>query len=287
MRQIGEPPPAVVHVDLDGAAHIFANNGWRYKGSDDPLFRSGMDGLLSFLDENGIKATLFVIAEDMRIPEKAGLIREAVRRGHEIASHSLTHPKLFKLSPKSKRKEIDESRKILEDELGTPVSGFRAPSYSIDRQCIEFLQECGYAWDSSTFPTPEFARKLGIAVASSRPYRPLPGSDLLELPLPGHRPGPFPFHPCYTLIVGQAYFHWRLRAFHRSRDPLIWLFHLTDFADPLSRDQLCGLKSKLLTLSHLSAETKRERCTAMLRAVRSRYYLTTTECALRMPGGGG
>ena len=49
-------PNAVVHVDLDGAPHIYRAHGWRYDHDIDPLFASGLTNLLAFLERNKLKA---------------------------------------------------------------------------------------------------------------------------------------------------------------------------------------------------------------------------------------
>ena len=59
--------------------------------------------------------------------------------------------------------------------------------------------------------------------------------------------------------------------------PLVLLFHLTDFAEPLPG--VTG-KRKLFTLSHLSGERKRARCRSMLERVRGHYRVETTEALL-------
>ena len=269
-------PPAVVHVDLDGAKHIFANNGWRYDSAHDPLFDSGMRHLLRFLDRNGITATLFAIAEDLQDPIKRRWLEQAVNKGHEIASHSLTHPRLYDLDLAGKREEIALSRESLEEALGVEVHGFRAPSYSIDHECLAILAECGYRYDSSVYPIPKFADQLRVGSLSQKPFRHAAGRGVWELPLPNYKPGLFPFHPCYALIVGRTYFRWRLAAFRRTLHPLVMLFHLTDFADPLPKEQLPGWKAKIMTLSHLSSTVKEDRCGQMLEAVRRRYRVLTT-----------
>ena len=52
-------PQAVIHVDLDGAVHIYQHHGWNYLYSDDPIFENGMQNLLAFLEQNQLRATLF------------------------------------------------------------------------------------------------------------------------------------------------------------------------------------------------------------------------------------
>ena len=92
-----DTPKSVVHVDLDGASHIFETHGKKYIGKSDKIYSTGMRNILSFLDRNKIRATFFVIASDLNDPNKAELLKEAIIQGHEIASHSMTHPKLKNL----------------------------------------------------------------------------------------------------------------------------------------------------------------------------------------------
>jgi hypothetical protein len=269
-------PPACVHVDLDGASDIFRSRGWQFEG-EDTVFESGMRGALDCFDANGIKATLFVIASSLDEPRKRDLIREAMQRGHEIASHTTTHSNLLKQDAANKRQEIGGSRARLERELGVTVRGFRAPGYNIDREGLELLADCGYEWDSSACPTPVFSQRLGISLeALASPTEPLAGRAFLELPLPDHRPSPVPFSPSYAHLLGLTYYRWGVRRSRRRGGPLVMLFHLIDFADPLPSGQLNGLMSKVTTLSHVSGDRKRRRCRRMLDELTRQYRVVTT-----------
>ncbi len=260
-----EKVPAAVHVDLDGAAHIFRFHGWPYAGSDDPLFESGLRRALEFFDATGVRATLFVIAEDLDHPRKRELLQEAVARGHEIASHSVTHRRLTDLGRQDKRREIVESRERLQNVLGVEVRGFRAPGFAVDQEAVEFIDAAGYDYDSSF-------------LARRNPPVPLPpqGGRLLELPIPMHGVLPLPFHPCYSLVMGKWLFRSGLRQFRRTGAALVLLFHLTDLADPLPADRLPGPMARFYTLSYLSAEHKQRRCREMLDWVRRDYELVDT-----------
>jgi hypothetical protein len=152
----------------------------------------------------------------------------------------------------------------------------------VDRECLELLQRNGYGWDSSTFPTREFARRLRVEHVLQQPHRPLGGESIVELPLPRYRPAPFPFHPSYSLLLGRRYFGFGLRRHRRTGCPLILLFHLTDLADPLPKQRLNGPRSRIMTLSHLSAETKARRCQAMLDLARELYDVTDTSTLLSL-----
>jgi peptidoglycan/xylan/chitin deacetylase (PgdA/CDA1 family) len=47
--------------------------------------------------------------------------------GWDIGSHTLNHPRLARLSPDEAKKELEESRRVLERELGTPPVSFAHP----------------------------------------------------------------------------------------------------------------------------------------------------------------
>lgn len=93
------------------------------------------------------KATFFVlgwIAE--RIPH---LVREIQARGHEVASHGYYHDLCNQLSPDALKKDLADSKKLLEDIIGAPVFGYRAPSFSVNANILKEIEESGYLYDSS------------------------------------------------------------------------------------------------------------------------------------------
>jgi polysaccharide deacetylase family protein (PEP-CTERM system associated) len=100
------------------------------------------------LTPNGsIKATFFVlgwIAE--RLPH---LVREIQVRGHEVASHGYSHRLCGEQSTQDLKSDLTKSKKLLEDITGTPIHGYRAPSFSIDNDRLKLIEEVGYSYDSS------------------------------------------------------------------------------------------------------------------------------------------
>ena len=272
--------PAVIHLDLDGGAHIYRIHGWSYDASNDSLFETGLHRALDFFDRANTRATLFVIAEDLKNPRKREFLKSAVKRGHEIASHSLTHRKLTSLGHDERRREIFESRDRISTDLGVSVLGFRAPDFGIDRNVLELIGAAGYTYDSSLFPGAKSAGKLRLARVSAAPHRPFVDHPLLEFPLPLYAPLPVPFHPCYSLVLGTWYFRLGLRRFQQTGSPLILLFHLTDFSDPLPDDQLPHWKARFYTLSHITREEKWRRCEEMLELVQLNYEIGDTSSLL-------
>ncbi len=112
-----------------------------------------MERLLALLARHNARATCFVVgwvAE--RHPD---LIRTIARAGHEIASHGWDHARVTTLTPVQFRHSVRSSKRVLEDIAGTPVVGFRAPSFSIvagREWALDILLEEGYGYDSSLFP---------------------------------------------------------------------------------------------------------------------------------------
>lgn len=117
--------------------------------------------VLELLDKYNVKATFFVQGMVARkYPEIVKLVKE---KGHEIQSHGYSHRPLNKLSPEEIKKELLETKKILEDITGKEVIGFRAPDFSIDKKRLwifEIMAECGIKYDSSIFPVR--TRRYGI-----------------------------------------------------------------------------------------------------------------------------
>jgi polysaccharide deacetylase family protein (PEP-CTERM system associated) len=109
--------------------------------------------LLEILATAEVRATCFTlgwIAE--RFP---GLLREAAGQGHEIASHGYSHQPIRLLSRAQFREDIRRAKAAIEDAIGRPVTGYRAPGFSVTRQTAWAFGEiarAGHAYDSSVFP---------------------------------------------------------------------------------------------------------------------------------------
>lgn len=280
---ISPKAPLSVHVDLDGADVIFRAHGRRYGGRGDPIYRSGMERLLSLFAAFDIRATLFVIAEDLNDPEKRAVLEHARAAGHDFASHTVTHPNLRAIGASQKRQELETSRKSIEDALGVAVKGFRAPGYSMDADGMRMLLECGYSYDSSCFHTPAFATRLDVPLAElERPRRLSPYEGLIELPLPDHRPMPIPVGPSYALLAGFPLFAWGMKRASARALPTVLLFHLIDFAAPLESANLDGLRMRIFTLSNRTAEYKRTAGERMLTLARAHFDIVPTETLLQL-----
>ena len=139
---------------------------------------------------NQIKATFFVLAWIAeRLPD---LVREIHARGHEVASHGYYHKLCTQESPDKLRKDLTDSKKLLEDIISAPVYGYRAPSFSIDNDILKIIEDCAYLYDSSfnsfamnkRYGRVDLSRneKKGIAIQISKIRNPK-SKILYELPI--------------------------------------------------------------------------------------------------------
>jgi polysaccharide deacetylase family protein (PEP-CTERM system associated) len=163
--------------------------------------------ILDLLEEHGARATFFVlgwVAE--RQPE---LIRRIAAGGHEIASHGYGHDLIYTLSPAEFRADVERGKKLLEDVTGQRVIGYRAPSFSITDWAVSILQDLGFEYDSSVFPTVAHDRYGRLTGVDS-------GQPILEL-----RPG---FHEvCISCLpLGKRGLPWGGGGYFRMLPYAIW-----------------------------------------------------------------
>jgi polysaccharide deacetylase family protein (PEP-CTERM system associated) len=109
--------------------------------------------ILDLFAAHQVRGTFFTlgwVAE--RYPD---LVKRIVSGGHEIASHGWDHVRVNTQTPAAFRKDIERTRKLLQDISGEPVFGYRAASYSIgvsEAWAWEELAQAGHRYSSSIVP---------------------------------------------------------------------------------------------------------------------------------------
>lgn len=140
------------------------------------------DVILAMFAQQGISATFFTLGwVAQRHP---ALVRRIADAGHELASHGWDHERVFRMTSQEFAHDLEMSRKAIEDAGGQRVSGYRAPSFSIDQRtpwAHEVLAEQGYAYSSSVAPVAH--DHYGWREAPRFAFRPVPGSDFVEIPV--------------------------------------------------------------------------------------------------------
>jgi len=137
--------------------------------------------VLAFLSKRDVRGTFFVVGEVAEAEPR--LIREISERGHEIAFHSHSHRPLTKSNAQEFRADAEKGRALLEDMIGKPVEGYRAPVFSLtpeSRWAVDVLGELGFKYSSSVLGA---ANPLhGFPGVPATPFKWPNG--LLEIPVP-------------------------------------------------------------------------------------------------------
>nr|WP_311737180.1 polysaccharide deacetylase family protein [Streptomyces sp. EAS-AB2608] len=79
-------------------------------------------------------------------------IRRAAAAGMEIGSHGLTHVDLTRADDTRLKAEAAESRAVLEELTGAPVTGFCYPYGTVDRRAVAAVREAGYGYACAIDP---------------------------------------------------------------------------------------------------------------------------------------
>src|SRR5262245_54187169 len=94
-----------------------------------------------------VRGTFFVLGwVAARMPH---LVREIAAAGHEVASHGSNHQFVYRQTASQFREDVRTARERLEDLVGTPVRGYRAPYFSIVSHtpwAHEVLVETGHSF---------------------------------------------------------------------------------------------------------------------------------------------
>jgi polysaccharide deacetylase family protein (PEP-CTERM system associated) len=185
--------------------------------------------LLDLCDQTGTTATFFVlgwVAERQR-----RLLREIAERGHEIACHGYGHQLIYEIGPERFREDVKRARGLIEDAVGAPVEGYRAPSFSITRRslwALEILAEEGFRFDSSIFPVRH--HRYGIPDFPRDPVRlVLPsGRTIIEFPLSTFSWGPLRLPVAgggYLRLLPFALLRWGIGRLVASGRPTVLYVH--------------------------------------------------------------
>ena len=142
------------------------------------------DEILGICQRANVRGTFFVlgwVAE--RYP---AMVKRIADEGHEIATHSYWHRKVYSLTPEEFLADMRRSIEVIESSSGSRVRGFRAPSFSITpgtEWAFDVLHELGLEYDASLFPAARGHGGYGCPVQAHL-FGDIPsGRPLPELPM--------------------------------------------------------------------------------------------------------
>jgi polysaccharide deacetylase family protein (PEP-CTERM system associated) len=220
-----------------------------------PRVERNSDAVLALFDKAGVKATFFTLGwVAARYP---ALIRRIVEAGHEIASHGWDHIRVFTMDPEDYRADLGRARAAIEDACGVSPTGYRAPSFSIDKRtpwAHQVLVEEGYAYSSSVAPIAH--DHYGWREAPRFAFRPIPGADLIELPVTtvevaGRRMAAG--GGGFFRLLPYSFSSWAISRVNRAEArPAVFYFHPWEIDPGQPRVPEAPLRSRLRHYSNLS-----------------------------------
>ena len=244
-------------VDVEDWFQVGAFENVIDRASWDALPLRVSDNVLRVLDlfaEAQVHATFFTLGWIAQ--RNPSLMRRIADAGHEIASHGWDHARVHTLDRASFSADLVRARKALEDVTGAHVTGYRAPSFSIDQRtpwAYEELAEQGYAYSSSVAPLSH--DHYGWREAPRFAFNPLPWHPLVEIPvttamLGGRRVAAG--GGGFFRVLPYAFSRWAIRQVNRSeRRPAVFYFHPWEVDPEQPRVASAPMRSKLRHYTNL------------------------------------
>jgi polysaccharide deacetylase family protein (PEP-CTERM system associated) len=218
-------------VDVEDWFQVGAFENVIARGEWDSIKTRVEDNVYRVIDlfaEADVSATFFTLGWVAK--RHPNMIRRIADAGHELASHGYDHARVFTMDRAGFAEDIRKARAIIEDCSGVAVTGYRAPSFSIDHRtpwAFAELAEQGYAYSSSVAPVAH--DHYGWPEAPRFAFKPLPWSPMIELPvttamLGGRRVAAG--GGGFFRVLPYAFSRWAIRQVNRSDGrPAVFYFH--------------------------------------------------------------
>ena len=244
-------------VDVEDWFQVGAFEGVIDRGSwtslDDRVERN-CDRILEMFAAADVHATFFTLGW---VAQRHGnLMRRIVDAGHELASHGWDHERVFRFDRASFTADLERSRKVLEDASGQRITGYRAPSFSIDQRtpwAYMALAEQGFAYSSSVAPISH--DHYGWPEAPRFAFKPLPWSDLIEIPVTTAHFGGRRLAAGgggFFRVLPYAFSRWAIRQVNDTdQRPAVFYFHPWEIDPQQPRVTGASLRSKVRHYTNL------------------------------------
>ncbi|MCD4779807.1 MAG: polysaccharide deacetylase family protein [Candidatus Omnitrophica bacterium] len=148
-----QPITNVLTVDVEEWYQTFLFYNTVYNDQHFSSLPRYMNEILDLFEEYQAQATFFVLGSVAeKYPE---LIRDMVRRGHEVASHGYSHQLVNRMTQQEFIHDVSVSLDILKSITGCDILGYRASTWSITKnitRAMQTLRSLGLKYDSSLYP---------------------------------------------------------------------------------------------------------------------------------------
>jgi peptidoglycan/xylan/chitin deacetylase (PgdA/CDA1 family) len=147
---------------------------------DDGPHREGTPAVLETLAARGVRATFFLVGE--QVARNPSLAAEIVAAGHGIGLHGDRHRNQLRLSPRAVRADIERGAARIEETTGRPIERYRPPYGIFNASALSLVHRKGWRpllwthwgrdWEDRATPSSITERLVG---------RPVPEGSVLLL----------------------------------------------------------------------------------------------------------
>lgn len=220
-------------------------------GYVDPTYRQVMDRFVELGREFRFPYSMYAIGRDLEDPFACERLKQLAAAGHEIGNHTWNHhTDLGALPMAEMREEIVRTHERLVNAVGVTPRGFVSPAWCYSKPLLGLLNELGYRYDMSLFPSLLYypfvvknalnhlghGEKLRRVLNRRDWFQPLAGSrepylnqGVMELPVPT-TPGPLGMAVWHTtgFLLGWERHFALLRAAVKARRFFYYVVHPAD-----------------------------------------------------------
>ena len=238
-------PNASLSLDLDNEWSYMKTRGLEGWTSWPSYIDVVTPHILQLCDDLDLTISVFIVGQDAALPANGESLGILGASRHEIGNHSFHHEPWLHLKSRSEiHDELSAAHEAITNATGKAPTGFRGPGYSLSKGTLGTLQDLGYEYDCTTFPTftgplarayyfrtsnlkdsqrAERTRLFGTASEVFRPIKPYSwdlgdGQELVELPVTTLPVLRVPIHISYILYmstmspkIAELYFRSALR----------------------------------------------------------------------------
>lgn len=134
-------------LDLEEWYHLEYVKKYIDEIASDQRFVPQVIPFLKKMVDEGVYMTVFVLADVAK--DNADVIRQIAKMGHEIACHGQAHDLVYELSAEQFNGRTKEAKRIIDEMVGSPITGYRAPCFSMENEKLGILWDLGFTYDAS------------------------------------------------------------------------------------------------------------------------------------------
>ncbi|KAK5673424.1 hypothetical protein QVD99_000871 [Batrachochytrium dendrobatidis] len=153
---------------------------------------SNVSAILDMLKDNNVKATFFVNGNnfaDLTVEPYISILRRAHTEGHQIASHTLTHPDMTKLNAAQMWDEMSQNDVLIRNIIGKSPIYMRPPFGNVNALVLSAMATWGYqvvTWniDSADWEhngSPNMIAENDASYAEGMAGHPIPATPFISL----------------------------------------------------------------------------------------------------------